>query len=126
MHHSELLGCDMQNISGGVIARDRSIGYTCARTETASSLSLHPLGPRSDLFVPRVWPRQVTFRPFSSTHIVLISLCPFCGHKQEVEKALEHGASVLMVNNWDRVTGKLYPKQAMAVRNMIPDQAREL
>lgn len=42
---------------------------------------------------------------------------------QEVEKALEHGASVIMVNNWDRVTGKLYPKQAMAVRNLIPDQA---
>lgn len=28
-----------------------------------------------------------------------------------------------MVNNWDRITGKLYPKQAMALRNMIPDQA---
>eukprot|EP00752_Nemacystus_decipiens_P014650 g13047.t1 len=40
----------------------------------------------------------------------------------EVEKALEYGASVIMVNNWDRVTGKLYPKQAMALRNMIPDQ----
>eukprot|EP00903_Cladosiphon_okamuranus_P011971 g11243.t1 len=40
----------------------------------------------------------------------------------EVEKALEHRASVIMVNNWDRVTGKLYPKQAMAVRNLIPDQ----
>ncbi|CAM9800510.1 unnamed protein product [Ectocarpus sp. 13 AM-2016] len=42
----------------------------------------------------------------------------------EVEKALEHGASVIMVNNWDRITGKLYPKQAMAVRHLIPDQAR--
>lgn len=42
---------------------------------------------------------------------------------QEVEKALEHGASVIMVNNWDRITGKLYPKQAMAVRHLIPDQA---
>ncbi|CAN0349592.1 unnamed protein product, partial [Hapterophycus canaliculatus] len=41
----------------------------------------------------------------------------------EVEKALEHGASVIMVNNWDRITGKLYPKQAMAVRHLIPDQA---
>lgn len=30
-----------------------------------------------------------------------------------------------MVNNWDRVTGKLYPKQAGAVRNMIPDHVRE-
>ncbi|CAN0577059.1 unnamed protein product, partial [Ectocarpus sp. 12 AP-2014] len=40
---------------------------------------------------------------------------------QEVEKALEHGASVIMVNNWDRITGKLYPKQAMAVRHLIPD-----
>ncbi|CAN0085667.1 unnamed protein product, partial [Ectocarpus sp. 8 AP-2014] len=40
----------------------------------------------------------------------------------EVEKALEHGASVIMVNNWDRITGKLYPKQAMAVRHLIPDQ----
>lgn len=29
-----------------------------------------------------------------------------------------------MVNNWDRVTGKLYPKQAMAVRNLIPDQVQ--
>ena len=41
---------------------------------------------------------------------------------QECEKALEHGASVIMVNNWDRITGKLYPKQALALRNMIPDQ----
>eukprot|EP00904_Undaria_pinnatifida_P007686 jgi/Undpi1/4047/HiC_scaffold_16.g07414.m1 len=40
----------------------------------------------------------------------------------ECEKALEHGASVIMVNNWDRITGKLYPKQALALRNMIPDQ----
>lgn len=40
-----------------------------------------------------------------------------------MEKALEHGASVIMVNNWDRITGKLYPKQAMAVRHLIPDQA---
>lgn len=47
-----------------------------------------------------------------------------CFVSQEVEKALEHGASVMMVNNWDRVTGKLYPKQAMAVRNMIPDQVQ--
>ncbi|CAN0490624.1 unnamed protein product, partial [Laminaria digitata] len=39
----------------------------------------------------------------------------------ECEKALEHGASVIMVNNWDRITGKLYPKQALALRNMIPD-----
>ncbi|CAN0191988.1 unnamed protein product [Ectocarpus sp. 4 AP-2014] len=45
-----------------------------------------------------------------------------CVRAQEVEKALEHGASVIMVNNWDRITGKLYPKQAMAVRHLIPDQ----
>lgn len=44
--------------------------------------------------------------------------------RQECEKALEHGASVIMVNNWDRITGKLYPKQALALRHMIPDQAR--
>lgn len=43
--------------------------------------------------------------------------------KQEVEKALELGASVIMVNNWDRITGRLHPKQAMAVRSLIPDQA---
>ncbi|CAM9666966.1 unnamed protein product [Ascophyllum nodosum] len=40
----------------------------------------------------------------------------------ECEKALEHGAGVIMINNWDRITGKLYPKQALGLRNMIPDQ----
>ncbi|CAM9732315.1 unnamed protein product [Choristocarpus tenellus] len=40
---------------------------------------------------------------------------------QECEKAMEYGASVIMINNWDRITGKLYPNQAMALRYMIPD-----
>lgn len=29
-----------------------------------------------------------------------------------------------MVNNWDRITGRLYPNQAYALRHMIPDPVR--
>ncbi|CAM9253252.1 unnamed protein product [Chrysoparadoxa australica] len=38
----------------------------------------------------------------------------------ECAKALEYGATVIMFNNWDRITGKLYPNQALAMQNMLP------
>ncbi|CAN0031417.1 unnamed protein product [Discosporangium mesarthrocarpum] len=40
----------------------------------------------------------------------------------ECQKALEYGATVIMMNNWDRITGKLYPKQTMGLRYMVPDE----
>jgi len=40
---------------------------------------------------------------------------------QECENALELGASIIMVNNWDRLEGQWYPHQADSVRRMIPD-----
>jgi indole-3-glycerol phosphate synthase len=42
----------------------------------------------------------------------------------ECSKALEYGANCLMVNQWDRVTGKLYPKLAENMRRMIPNEVR--
>ncbi len=30
---------------------------------------------------------------------------------KECEKALEYGANCIVVNQWDRITGELYPKQ---------------
>jgi indole-3-glycerol phosphate synthase len=40
----------------------------------------------------------------------------------ECAKALEYGGGVIMVNQWDRVTGKLHRDQAYGIKNMIPNE----
>mmetsp|Transcript_29256 Transcript_29256/g.39757 ORF Transcript_29256/g.39757 Transcript_29256/m.39757 type:complete len:123 (+) Transcript_29256:804-1172(+) len=39
----------------------------------------------------------------------------------EARNAVDLGASIIMVNNWDRATGTWHPDQALAVRGQIPD-----
>ena len=39
----------------------------------------------------------------------------------ECKHALELGASIIMVNNWDRADGSWHPEQAAEVRSLIPD-----
>jgi indole-3-glycerol phosphate synthase len=39
----------------------------------------------------------------------------------ECQHALELGASIIMVNNWDRADGSWHPEQAAEVRGLIPD-----
>eukprot|EP00752_Nemacystus_decipiens_P017202 g15411.t1 len=59
---------------------------------------------------------------FEDTATVMGTECIVVHTPAEVEKALDYGASVIMVNNWDRVPGSCTPSRPMALRNMIPDQ----
>eukprot|EP00611_Tribonema_gayanum_P018014 TRINITY_DN3102_c1_g2_i2.p1 TRINITY_DN3102_c1_g2~~TRINITY_DN3102_c1_g2_i2.p1 ORF type:complete len:305 (+),score=58.00 TRINITY_DN3102_c1_g2_i2:108-1022(+) len=40
----------------------------------------------------------------------------------ECAKAMEYGANAIMVNQWDRVTGRLHRDQAYGMRNMMPNE----
>ena len=40
---------------------------------------------------------------------------------EECKHALSLGASILMVNQWDRTDGSWHPEQAEVVRGLIPD-----
>ncbi|CAM9629214.1 unnamed protein product [Phaeothamnion confervicola] len=37
----------------------------------------------------------------------------------ELRKTVEYGPNVVMVNNWDRITGVLHTKQALGLRSML-------
>ena len=41
----------------------------------------------------------------------------------ELEFALSRGATIFLVNMWDRATGKFFPDQAKGLANMIPMNA---
>lgn len=41
----------------------------------------------------------------------------------ELEFALSRGATIFLVNMWDRSTGKLFPDQAKGLANMLPMNA---
>ena len=43
-----------------------------------------------------------------------------CHTPNEIEYALNLGATIIMVTNWDRLTNTLHPDQASAVKHMIP------
>lgn len=40
----------------------------------------------------------------------------------EAAKVMEYGPNAVMINQWDRVTGQLHPKQALGLRHMFPNE----
>ena len=62
---------------------------------------------------------------------VLLDACTIMGTEaivevhtpNELEFALSRGATIFLVNMWDRTTGKLFPDQAKGLANMMPMNA---
>jgi hypothetical protein len=71
---------------------------------------------------------KINYFQYFIYHIIIIIIPKYVYHiggkvhsPKECEYALELGATIIMVNNWDRFEGQWYPNQAETVRRLIPD-----